>query len=153
MFSPTLLNTPESFTLPDGLIELVFQSVSEMVDIPQSGTVNIAFLPDDEVQRLNCEYRGIDKNTDVLSFHYFEDFSGLEASETAGEIILSESKIVSQAAEYGNSHEAEFAKLLIHSCLHLLDYDHETDDEYVEMLDLEQKIEKIVLEKTGIEVK
>jgi rRNA maturation RNase YbeY len=50
---------------------------------------------------LNNTYRQKDYVTDVLSFHYFEDFSQLKANDTAGEIILNEGKIKSQAIEYG----------------------------------------------------
>lgn len=149
MFHPTLINTPESFSVSDSVIETIFQAIAEQVDIPQNGTVNIAFLSDEEIQELNKNYRGIDRTTDVLSFHYFEDFTDLESEEIAGEIILSESKIIEQAKEYGNTLEAECAKLLIHSCLHLLGHDHEDDEEYAEMREEEIKIEKILLEKTG----
>ncbi|MDD5376872.1 MAG: rRNA maturation RNase YbeY [Candidatus Gracilibacteria bacterium] len=152
MFTPSLLNIANSFAPRSGLIETVFRAISEQVDIPQSGTVNIAFLGDNEIQELNKTHRGIDRTTDVLSFHYFEDFTGLKDDEIAGEIILSEAKILSQATEYGNTPEAEFAKLLIHSTLHLLGYDHEDDQEYEEMHVEEQKIEKILLEKMGVRI-
>jgi len=45
---------------------------------------------------LNKTYRHIDKATDVLSFHYYEDFSGLRDEDIAGELIFCEEKIVSQ---------------------------------------------------------
>ena len=66
---------------------------------------------------------------------------------------MSEAKILSQAEEYVNTPEAEFTKLLIHSTLHLLGYDHEDDEEYEEMHAEELKIEKILLEKMGIVIK
>lgn len=152
MFTALLLNSPNSFVPRPKLIETIFHAISEKIDISQNGTVNIAFLSDEEIQELNRTHRGIDKTTDVLSFHYFEDFTGLKNNEIAGEIILSESKILSQAEEYRNTSEAEFAKLLIHSTLHLLGYDHEDDEEYKEMHTEEQKIEKILLEKTGVSI-
>lgn len=150
MFLPILLPTPASFNISERTVEIIFEALAERVDIPQHGTVNIAFLPDEEVQRLNREYRGIDKVTDVLSFHYFEDFSDLTPEDIAGEIILSETRVIEQAREYGNSDEAELAKLIIHSALHLLGYDHETDDEYEDMRAEEVKIEEVLKEKTGI---
>ena len=153
MFTPSLLNPPDNFTIRPEIIEMVFRSISEHVDIAQAGTVNIAFLWDTEIQSLNNNYRGIDKTTDVLSFHYFEDFEWLKTEEIAGEIIMSEVKILAQATEYGNTPEAEFTKLLIHSTLHLLGYDHEDDEEYEEMHAKELKIEKILLEKIGVVIK
>lgn len=76
MFTPPLFHpfpsqSPEFVPPRTELIECIFKSVSEQVDIAQAGTVNIAFLSDDEIQELNKNYRGIDKTTDVLSFHYF----------------------------------------------------------------------------------
>lgn len=153
MFTPFLLTPPDSFTPRSELIEVIFRAVSEQVKIPQNGTVNIAFLTDEEIRALNSAYRGIDKTTDVLSFHYFEDFTDLSDEEIAGEIILSEAKTLAQAEEYGNTPEAEFAKLLIHSTLHLLGYDHEDDEEYEEMRAEEHSIEQIVLEKTGVAIR
>lgn len=152
MFIPSLLNSPDNFTPRPEVIEVIFHAIAEQVDIDQAGTVNIAFLGDDEIQELNKTHRGIDKTTDVLSFYYFEDFTGLKSEEIAGEIIMSEARILSQAEEYGNTPEAEFAKLLIHSTLHLLGYDHEDDEEYEEMHAEEQKIEKILLEKMGVQI-
>lgn len=152
MFTPSLLNPPSSFTPRPEVIETIFHAISEQVDIAQEGRVNIAFLSNNEIQELNKNYRNIDKTTDVLSFHYFEDFSGLDPNETAGEIVMSEAKILAQAEEYGNTLEAEFSKLLIHSTLHLLGYDHEDDKEYEEMREEEQKIEKILLEKMGVTI-
>lgn len=83
MFTSSLLNPPNSFNPRPEVIEMVFQALSEQIDIAQAGTVNIAFLTDDEIQELNKNYRNIDKTTDVLSFHYFEDFSGLKSDEIA----------------------------------------------------------------------
>jgi rRNA maturation RNase YbeY len=58
------------------------------------------FVDDDSIQKLNNNYRQIDSVTDVLSFHYFDNFSELLPDDIAGEIILSENKIISQAIEY-----------------------------------------------------
>ncbi len=114
--------------------------ISSSLDIPQHGILNIAFLSDDEIQVLNRDHRGIDSTTDVLSFHYFDDFSDLSADQVAGEIILSESRIVSQALEHWHSCERECEILIIHSILHILGYDHETDEEYDEMWTIESPL-------------
>jgi len=57
-------------------------------------------MDDNSIQNLNKKYRNIDKSTDVLSFHYFEKFDNIDKNEIAGEIIMSENKIKSQALEY-----------------------------------------------------
>ena len=85
------------------------------------------------MQELNREYRGIDSNTDVLSFHYFEDFSDKASDEIVGEIVFSESKLLSQAEEFSHSLEDELYRLVVHGTIHILGFDHETDEEYEEM--------------------
>jgi ssRNA-specific RNase YbeY (16S rRNA maturation enzyme) len=75
MFTPVLINHPESFTPDLTRIEEIFQLTAFSADISQQGIVNIAFLSDPEIQLLNKEHRRIDQMTDVLSFHYADDFS------------------------------------------------------------------------------
>ena len=111
----------------------ILQEDLEMNTSNQNGILNIAFLPDAEIQVLNRDHRWIDSTTDVLSFHYYDDFSEISPDDIAWEIILSESRIIAQATEHGHSPEREFEILLIHSLLHILGYDHETDEEYEEM--------------------
>lgn len=132
MFSFQLINHPESFILDESRIAYIFDMVT-VVPEAQNGILNIAFLTDEEIRILNRDHRGIDKTTDVLSFHYFEEFSDLGAEEVAGEIILSESRIQEQAEEHQHSRERECEILVIHSILHILGYDHEDDADYADM--------------------
>lgn len=145
MFSYQIINTPSDFSLDENRISLIFQDVHNTVKIPQNGILNIAFLSDEEIRVLNRDHRGIDKTTDVLSFHYYDDFSELSADDVAGEIILSESRILSQALEHQHSPQRECEILLIHSILHILGYDHETDDDYEEMWKWESELRKNLL--------
>jgi probable rRNA maturation factor len=140
MFSLQILSHPEFFTLDEARLAEICQHVSQVVDIPQSGVLNIAFLSDDEIRVLNHQYRGIDSTTDVLSFHYFDDFADTPEGETAGEIIMSESRVLSQSIDHGHSPTAEFETLIIHGMLHILGYDHETDDDFEEMWKIEKPI-------------
>lgn len=139
MFSFQLLEMP-SFQISELIIEQILKQISQDVSISQSWTLNIVFLDDQSIQKLNKDYRNIDKTTDVLSFHYYDDFSQLDIDEVAWEIIMSQSKISSQAAEYKLGEEYEFYKLFIHSVLHILWYDHEEEQEYIIMQALEDKI-------------
>ena len=159
MFSYQLINHPESFVLDETRIARVFELVS-VVPLPpskggvsegqgdllsiQNGVLNVAFLSDDEIQELNRDHRGIYKTTDVLSFHYYDDFSDISEEEVAGEIILSESRIIAQALEHGHSPERECEILVLHSILHILGYDHETDEDYETMWEWEGKLREIL---------
>ena len=125
-----ILNNKPNFNIDRNIIDNIFKNISNNIEDTQKWTLTIVFLDDNSIQNLNKEYRNIDKTTDVLSFHYYDDFSELSNEDVAGEIILSESKIISQAKEYGLWEEKEFYKLLIHSILHILWYDHEQDNDY-----------------------
>lgn len=140
MFSFHLLNHPESFSLDESRIAQIFEMVADSVDVPQQGILNIALLSDGEIQMLNREHRGIDSTTDVLSFHYFDDFADIADTDIAGEIILSESRIISQAIEHEHTSQKECEILVLHSILHIIGFDHETDEEYEEMWKYEGKL-------------
>lgn len=146
MFLYSLNNKP-NFSINTKTIDEIFNNISNNIDIQQKWTLNIVFMDDDSIQNLNKNYRNIDKATDVLSFHYFEDFSQLNNDDIAWEIILSENKIAIQAKEYWLWEEKEFYKLLIHSILHILWYDHEEDHEYKIMQEKEDLIWSEVFEK------
>lgn len=75
-----------------------------------------------EIHSLNTKFRNIDAPTDVISF---ED----EEEEYLGDIFICIDKVIEQAQNYGHSNEREFAFLLTHGVLHLLKYDHQTEEE------------------------
>jgi probable rRNA maturation factor len=76
------------------------------------------------IQKLNKEYRNIDKATDVLSFPLDVSCEYMPI----GTIIISADKVIEKANELGHSIEDEFKLLLIHGLLHLIGYDHEKDN-------------------------
>jgi probable rRNA maturation factor len=76
---------------------------------------------DDAVRTANRQFRGISKTTDVLSFPDGED-------GRLGDILISAGRAQAQAARYGLSVEDELKTLALHGLLHLLGYDHESDD-------------------------
>lgn len=146
MFSYNMIESP-SFTINIKTIDKIFNIFSNIIDKKQNWILNIVFLDPDSIQNLNKHYRWIDKTTDVLSFHYFNNFSNIKSDEVAWEIIMSEEKIKSQGIEFWLWEEKEFYKLLIHSVLHILWYDHEKDDDYIIMSKLEKTIWQEVFEK------
>ena len=146
MFSYNILEKPD-IELNKKTIDTIFEKVSNTVDKSQNWTLNIVFIESDSIKKLNNDYRKIDKVTDVLSFHYFDDFNKLKSEDIAWEIILNYDKILEQSIEYKLTPEQEFYKLLIHSVLHILWYDHESDDDYTTMSALEKTIWQEVFEK------
>ncbi|GAK56872.1 probable rRNA maturation factor [Candidatus Vecturithrix granuli] len=111
--------------------------------------LSVALVDDQEMQRLNREYRGIDHSTDVLSFALQEaqEPSLIPAPSDEsdwpimlGDVILSTETTQRQAREHGHSFERELYFLVIHGILHLIGHDHHTDEEARIMEDLEQTL-------------
>jgi rRNA maturation RNase YbeY len=88
--------------------------------------LSLALVGDDEMQRLNRDYRGKDRTTDVLAFAQREgEPNAVAAHGLLGDVVISVSTAVRQAAERGHALEHELTELLVHGILHLLGYDHE----------------------------
>lgn len=141
MFLSNILHSP-NFEIDTDIIDSIFKSIDKNIFIPQKWTVNIVFVSPEEIKELNRNYRQKDTATDVLSFHYYEDFSSLTDNDIAGELIFCEEKIISQGTEFWLGTQWEFYKLLIHSLIHILWYDHETDEDYEIMKEKEETIWK-----------
>ena len=142
--------TEDKLELPyEEIIRNVVLSSLEYENCPYEAEVNVVLTDNEEIHKLNLEYRGIDRPTDVLSFPMLEydtppDFSHVEEDyedcfnpETGelmlGDIILSVDKVREQAESYGHSETRELAFLVAHSMLHLCGYDHMEDGEREEM--------------------
>ena len=112
--------------------------------------VNVTFVDDDEIHRLNLENRDIDRPTDVLSFPLGEGGEYDTDPETGlvmlGDVVISMETAQRQAREYGHSLVREIAFLTVHSMLHLLGYDHMEPDEERDMFARQDK----ALTKLGI---
>lgn len=102
---------------------------------------DIIFIDDEEMHKLNKEYRGIDRTTDVLSFA-LNDNKHIDAFvNSLGDIFISIPKMKSQAEEYGHSEKRELSFLALHGLLHLLGYDHTlSKKEEEEMFGLQKEI-------------
>ena len=91
--------------------------------------VSVRFVDDEEIHRLNLEYRNMDKSTDVLSFPLGEngvyDINYDTGAKMLGDIVISVEHAVEQAKTYGHTLQREIGFLTVHSMLHLLGYDHE----------------------------
>lgn len=110
------------------IIKKTIKEVLILEDKSLDYEISISFVDNEEIQDLNREFRGVDKETDVLSFP-MEDFFIEGAPQLLGDIIISLEKAFDQAKEFGHSLEREIAYLTAHSTFHLLGYDHLVDDE------------------------
>ncbi len=133
----------------------VIEKTLETLDCPLDVAVNLVITDNENIRICNRDMRGIDKETDVLSFPYltFEEpgryvLTGSEADyidpETGltvlGDIMISIDKVIEQASEYGHSGKREYAFLVAHSMLHLSGFDHETAEEAEAMEQMQERI-------------
>ena len=89
-----------------------------------NGQVTVLLTTDAAIRKLNRQFRGKDKATDVLSF----PASGVGAEGMAGDLAISVTTAMGQAAEQGHSLAVEIKVLVLHGLLHLAGYDHEADE-------------------------
>lgn len=93
--------------------------------------VSVTFTDNEKIKVLNAQYRNKDTATDVLSFPMFDDFSQAPELDSLplGDIVISLERAATQGYHLYHSLYHEVAFLTVHSCLHLLGYDHETSQE------------------------
>ena len=113
--------------------------------------VSLYLTNDAEIQKLNQQFRGKDRPTDILSWPYSEDEADLDFPkvedtdevELAGDLVVSVEHVQKQAEENGWDFETELIRLLAHGCAHLAGWDHERSaKEAKEMLELEIELLK-----------
>jgi probable rRNA maturation factor len=93
------------------------------------GQVSVLLTTDAAIRKLNRQFRGKNKATDVLSFPSDSAFPGLPASQQiAGDLAISVPTALKQAQEQGHSLSTEVKVLLLHGLLHLAGHDHEVDN-------------------------
>jgi len=117
--------------------------------------VAVVVTDDGYVQQLNRDYRGVDAPTDVLSFASqegdelevaFAPEAAEEIERYLGDLILAYPYAAAQAAHHKISLQTEMRLLVVHGCLHLLGYDHDTDESQAEMWRAQSEI----LAKLGV---
>ena len=126
------------------LASKVAEHILETEHCPYDVCVTLVITDNEEIKRVNTEFRSIGAPTDVLSFPMIpfekpadysvidekDEYFDLDTDELLlGDVMISVDRVYSQAQEYGHSIEREFSFLFAHSMLHLLGYDHMTPEE------------------------
>ena len=131
------------------LLEVV-ETVLSIQKIDRPVELSLLITGDREVHKLNREYRGIDKTTDVISFALSEDTGEFvtppDRVSRLGEVIISYPQAASQAKANKQTIKAELAWLVVHGLLHLLGYDHQDDASEAVM----RKREDVILRKIDL---
>ncbi len=134
-------------------------NVIKLMKQPDCFEVTIKFVSENEIRRLNSEFRNIDKVTDVLSFPATnlkageiysknkDNFFVLSDDELCylGDMAICLKRLREQAKEYGVTDKSELKKLVIHSILHLLGYDHIEDEDFEIMNEKENLLDKKII--------
>ena len=121
----------------------VVRTALEVGNCQDPAEVSLTLTHDREIQRLNRDYRGQDKPTDVLSFALEEGpaFPRLPGQpRLLGDVVVSLDTTCRQAQEGGNDLKSELAWVVVHGTLHLLGFDHQTSEQLEQMRALERDI-------------
>ena len=147
----------EAFTNElEAVVRAVCEKVMECEECDFDAQISLTLTDNENIKIINNEFRSIDAPTDVLSFPMLEfdeegqiidnEFEYDNDLIMLGDIVISLEKAKEQAEEYGHSLEREISFLCVHSCLHLLGYDHETSEEDEKIMFMKQHE---ILEKIG----
>ena len=102
---------------------------------------NVIIVDNEEIHKINREYRGIDRPTDVISFALEDDDTFIKTEQRIlGDIYISIDRAIEQANEYGHALLRELCFLTIHGILHLLGYDHMAKEDEEVMFGLQERI-------------
>ncbi len=139
-----------SFGPVDDLIAAVGRVLAEAPEIADAlpASAAVALSSNAAVRRLNAVYRGKDSPTNVLSFPAPEPPPGMatDAPRTLGDVVIALETLRDEAVATGIPPAHHFQHLLLHGVLHLMGYDHETDDEAEQM----ETLETALLARLGI---
>lgn len=128
------------------LVESILQFAAKKENIEEGTELSVTFVDNKRIQEINKEYRNKDSATDVISFALEEmgeeevEIIGAEMPRMLGDIIISIERTKEQAEEYGHSFDRELGFLALHGFLHLLGYDHMTEEDEKVMFSRQKEI-------------
>lgn len=130
--------------LPDIKINKTIKKITKAINKHEliKGVHYISFIivDNENIRKINNEYRHIDRATDVITFASIDDALDDEIPEELGDIFISWEKVIEQANEYGHSVLREFSFLVTHGLLHSLGYDHQNENDEALMFGIQDEI-------------
>lgn len=139
MSEPTLQSFNES-SVNVPLDQPTAQKILSLIEVHEKvvySFVELVYVDEEEIIRINNEHLDRDYVTDIISFRYDEESGGDQ--EIEGTLFCCAPRIKEQAQEFGETAEREFKRILIHGLLHLIGYDDQTEEEKRSMTELEDK--------------
>ena len=127
---------PEYKTIISDAVKKTFQSENVK---SQNNHISVLLTSDDNIKELNLKYRNKNKATNVLAFPIQES---IEKKNYIGDLAISLEKILSESNKYKIKKNKYLSQITIHGILHLLGYDHVSDNDYKVMTKIEDRIIK-----------
>lgn len=148
----TLINrTNQDMEQYTPLFHEIASSAERVLELDDTCIISVTFVRSAAIHRINRDYRGIDRPTDVISFAVRDDTDGFEDVEEEtdlGDIFININYAKRQAKEYGHSEKREICFLFTHGLLHCLGYDHMTEKDEKEMFALQDRILDPIVSRT-----
>lgn len=120
----------------------IIRTTLDLLNIEDDIELSCIIVDDQHIHQINRDYRQINRSTDVISFAMEDNdqyyVPGMPRS--LGDIFISYEHATKQAEDYGHSLKREMCFLFTHGLLHLLGYDHMSEDEEKEMFQLQDQI-------------
>jgi len=127
--------------IPVVLVKKILTQAAAHFKQPLIGEISIIFVGDQAMRRLNRQYRGKDKTTNVLSFtSNYKLLTTNYKLVDLGDIFICYPEAKREAKKYHFTLRQELDRLLVHGFLHLMGYDHQTDREAKKMEKLEDTL-------------
>ncbi len=144
-----IINQQNSVDYNPEVEKIILQAASRaaaILALAANTELSILLVDNAYIKELNNIYRGVNQETDVLSFAMNEleeedPVSGLTGEvNLLGDVVISLEKALAQSKEYGHSFSRELSYLLVHGLLHLLGFDHEDESGVAAMRECEEEI-------------
>lgn len=138
--------TSKTYSSYEKIYNEIANKAFKFLKIKADPILSVSFVNNDFIHKMNKEYRGIDRPTDVISFAFLdgsEDKNAVLNSKNVivlGDIYISLDKAKEQAKEFGHPLDRELRFLFVHGLLHLLGYDHMKPEDEKVMFKLQDDI-------------
>lgn len=147
----TMINrTSEDVTEFTPFFNQIAASAEKVLNLEKDLEISVTFVRSRTIHKINKEYRGIDRPTDVISFAIRDDLDDdvPEEEKDLGDLFINIDYARRQAREYGHSYQREIGFLFTHGMLHCLGYDHmKPEDEKVMFALQDQILDPIISRK------
>ena len=134
---------PKEFDTFEEIFNDYYVKIFSELKLNDEYITDVTIVNNETIHKINREYRNVDRPTDVISFAFLDEKSERELKGgpiNLGQIIISYEKAEEQAKEYRHSLIREMVFLFVHGMLHLLGYDHMTEEDEKVMFELQNKI-------------